>query len=1247
MSVETSVLNKTPPRESYWFAHGGIEEISPGNLQSGSNSAGDAKEIQLQKDKEERIRHFREQQEEERLRKLKDLEQQFLLAKKHREQQEEERKRKIEEARIREMERRQQVEERKRQIWEAEQERKEAILRRNMEREARIEARRNAQRNSQCFAFGSSTPRTFDLDLAAIGVGRNVNQGTVLMSSVSGRRSEERDLGPPRATSACSLDRKFENDISVDDFSKDYREFFRSSSLEPFAGRVSNLSKQIAMQHKSSDNMKACLSMWDGDVNNQPDFFDSVTSGWLVGSGVLIGDDCMSRSMVSLSSSAFRGRKRTDIMPTLTRERSITPHITPRGNQSMRAVSMTRLDQLAQPRRTYRDLRNHATGTTTMNGGPRTVSPSMSKSMCNLANSAAASRGARAPVAQQHGSGNMSQSMMHLADISSQKDNRRLTPSPTFPKSSMRSAQSMMHLAAAPRLTRAARLRAQALAGNRAASAWNLNKPDSYAPGHYLSPGKDASRSPSRPQSSMSGASEISATSSSVSTVNMRPRVAPRRPRPYSIAGSTADRTSMTSTSIKKEVERPPTATRKDPERPSRSIDKNVLNTVQKPQRAKSASKEKDEAQNTRPSMPKKPVPPPKSLEVLARAKSHPVPIKDNLRKNVKPNAGVNNPALGATKPHTDMKGKSPEIEHIKPSIMKSESETKSLAPEMKKNSPVTSPTTDSEICISSDDSKVSAVTESEVNTMTQSATDSEWRLETSEISSLSKSSSIPVADQNNLASEVDKSDSIPNIPKEPIKAEKESNIVTTENLETHVATEVSEKYATTGESEKCLSTKEPSKHEHMKQTKVSEKRVSTEESERRENVENENVNTKEFIPSKPRITSEEEAKAALAEKRRLAREQAEREAELERQRLEEIRRKEEEQRRLEELEQKRMEEEQIRLAELHRQLEEEKLRKAIEEQKQREREEQERKEEEARQKAEKEEQERKAREEAERQRIELEERLKKEEEERAERKRRVEQIMARTRAKAAASSSNSQNENIVKSTKAAEMSSSATSIEASKQNILPQANNIVNISNGGFETKVENSSVSFSATTNHVSNSSSWPFSDENRISHKEALPDLLNTENISNHSNKSNGFCVGRSEQLVSNSSVSNSFKITSNRTLSANEVTSPSQTNGYSSHEEMSCTTSPEEMSNAGLLISIETSQSKSNKVSQDSTDFTKLVDIEPSSLDNNVNNENYLINVDDVNSNLLNSENPFMTFEDSLSKKQESPFTDLLS
>lgn len=196
-----------------------------------------------------------------------------------------------------------------------------------------------------------------------------------------------------------------------------------------------------------------------------------------------LGEDCMSRSMVSLSSAAFRGRKRTDISPTLTRERSITPHITPRGNHCMRAVSMTRLDQLAQPRRP-RVL--YASPTTT-NGGPMAISPSMNKSMCNLASTSAVGRRVHAYLSNNR-RGNMSQSMMHLADTP-QKDNRQLTPSPTLPKSNMRSAQSMTHLAAPPRLTRTARLRAQALASSRAASAWNLSKPDIAVSGRYLSPG--------------------------------------------------------------------------------------------------------------------------------------------------------------------------------------------------------------------------------------------------------------------------------------------------------------------------------------------------------------------------------------------------------------------------------------------------------------------------------------------------------------------------------------------------------------------------------------------------------------------------------------------------------------------------------------------------------------------------------------------------------------------------------------
>lgn len=79
------------------------------------------------------------------------------------------------------------------------------------------------------------------------------------------------------------------------------------------------------------------------------------------------------------------------------------------------------------------------------------------------------------------------------------------------------------------------------------------------------------------------------------------------------------------------------------------------------------------------------------------------------------------------------------------------------------------------------------------------------------------------------------------------------------------------------------------------------------------------------------RITTEVEAKAALAERRRLAREAAEREAELERLRLEEEARLEEERFRQEEAEQRRFEEEQLRLVEEARKAEDARLLQAIE----------------------------------------------------------------------------------------------------------------------------------------------------------------------------------------------------------------------------------------------------------------------------------------------------------------------------
>lgn len=148
------------------------------------------------------------------------------------------------------------------------------------------------------------------------------------------------------------------------------------------------------------------------------------------------------------------------------------------------------------------------------------------------------------------------------------------------------------------------------------------------------------------------------------------------------------------------------------------------------------------------------------------------------------------------------------------------------------------------------------------------------------------------------------------------------------------------------------------------------------------------------------RISTAEEAKIALAERRRLAREEAERQAELERQRLEEADRAEM-QRQVEEEERQRcFEEDTLRLVEEQRRAEELRLSQAIEETAQREQEEQRRREDDERQRVEREREEQKAREEAERQKIEVAERLKKEEKERDERRKRVEAIMARTRAK-------------------------------------------------------------------------------------------------------------------------------------------------------------------------------------------------------------------------------------------------------
>ncbi|XP_022178064.1 ensconsin-like isoform X19 [Myzus persicae] len=207
----------TPPQNSsragglHWFAHG----ADSFDFYDETDETGKENAI---KDREERLRLVREKHDEERQRKLDELKQQALAVQRYREQKEEERRRRLDEMRSRDSERRQQVEERKRQLFEAEREKRDAILKKNLEREARIVSKRRNERSSIVFAFGSSTPRM--LEPSETGGSywasrRATSTSNVMMLSSTTpmgpltRRSSERELnecsGKKRAASAGGL----------------------------------------------------------------------------------------------------------------------------------------------------------------------------------------------------------------------------------------------------------------------------------------------------------------------------------------------------------------------------------------------------------------------------------------------------------------------------------------------------------------------------------------------------------------------------------------------------------------------------------------------------------------------------------------------------------------------------------------------------------------------------------------------------------------------------------------------------------------------------------------------------------------------------------------------------------------------------------------------------------------------------------------------------------------------------------
>ncbi|VVC37680.1 Hypothetical protein CINCED_3A024073 [Cinara cedri] len=207
------------PRGNIWIS--GVTTVNSDNRPSTAptppQNSSKGKENAI-KDREERLRLVREKHDEERQRKLDELKQQALAVQRYREQKEEERRKRLDEMRSRDFERRQQVEERKRQLFEAEREKREAILKKNQEREARIESKRRNERSSIVFAFGSSTPRM--LEPSETGGSywasrRATSTSNVMMLSSTTpmgpltRRSSERELnecsGKKRAASAGGL----------------------------------------------------------------------------------------------------------------------------------------------------------------------------------------------------------------------------------------------------------------------------------------------------------------------------------------------------------------------------------------------------------------------------------------------------------------------------------------------------------------------------------------------------------------------------------------------------------------------------------------------------------------------------------------------------------------------------------------------------------------------------------------------------------------------------------------------------------------------------------------------------------------------------------------------------------------------------------------------------------------------------------------------------------------------------------
>ncbi|XP_034122606.1 protein split ends isoform X1 [Drosophila guanche] len=1105
-TAHAPALTSTAPAAAATNMPAEISSCSPGNtlhwFAQVGGSSNNEDDSQVSKDREEKLKYARDRQNEERQKKIEELRAQAEAAQRYREQKEEERRRRIEDMRVRDTEKRHQVEERKKAIIEAEKERREYILKKNQERESRIEVKKR-DRNSIGFAFGSSTPRLLDVPAdyglvspsAFWGQRRSTSISNVAGASLT-RRSSERELADSGAKKRASSStdrhddhrRKSSSMYEVFNWGYSNDEPPKRFSLSIASGVINidgpgpATSKQTA--HRPHMTTTTATSTTAATSHNNNNNYNSFHNSY------------RKEDSVDTSPIVFRSvyRRKTDLMPTIPSPRdghygsrsslSTTPARTPG-----RAYSMNRLDQLAQPIRRngehVRAILERERRESELEMLDETASLGGVGRRIHAAGSTARSRRAgSAGSGSSSATGIMSRSMTHLAGGQRDRDRGKYSlgggistsfrplgsaghrdSSKSMTQISNHSSWSAYGTTPAPNHHNHNQHRQSTLGLQTAAtkkylqSSFQASSSASYSysnasiarrAGHQqqqyatstnpyhrcldfdpnslllmnsssllvnagsrsgnATPGGHFNNS--RPGSAMSTSTNLSTSG----LVPRRPATAPRKPRPASIAGTGM---SLEEINKLKKDHKPPVKTATAASPSAQTTPKRTANLMSTSLIVTSSSSRLNSAEKKTPSKREPLVPKASSASkaLSSRTASSERISRVSREPKTRDASAMSRSMIVASSSSTSTTTTTSKVASAAPDSAPAPAVQNGVAKEAEK--------TTAEVPVPMDaPAPAPAVSKAEKEALNS--------VKTEEVSRQEEEQNVLVQMQVqpdslvgsvNVEEKVDEGTEKEELPRQPLEPQ--------------------------------AAPKKPSR--------------SKENSEVREltppaaNAGGDGTDLMTASMMAKKITTEEQAKAALAERRRLAREEAERQAELERQRLEaerlaEIKAQEEEAER-----QRLFEEESTRLAEEQRRGEEERLRKAIEEAQQREEEEQRKREEEEKQRVEREEAEKKAKEEAEKQRIEVAERLKREEKEREERRKRVEAIMSRTR-KAGAAATPSKESNDKAAPAAATETAPADGSSSSDSNSVSGSSN--NSAGGSPSTAVATVEVASSEAT-------------------------------------------------------------------------------------------------------------------------------------------------------------------------------------